>query len=196
MVSFPFPAWLTDLKASYGFDQQVQDIFQAFQLGREVPKGYSVQNGLFLYKGKLYLGSCDALKAAILQQVHDSPLRGHSGFLKTLHRVQRDFYWPSLRTNVKRHVRECDICQRLKSETCHIAGLLQPLPILNKPWLNVSMDFVEGLPKCHSKDVVLVVVDRLTKFVHFIPLSHPYTAAKVANLYNMCLNCMGCQLQL
>ena len=92
MVSFPSPTWLTDLKASYGSDQQVQDIFQAFQLGRQVPKGYSVQNGLLLYKGKLYLGSFDALKVAVLQQVHDSPLGGYSGFLKTLHRVQRDFY--------------------------------------------------------------------------------------------------------
>ena len=84
---------------------------------------------------------------------------------------------------MKRHVKECDICQRLKYETCHVVGLLQPLPIPDKPWLDVSMDFVEGLPKFHSKDVVLVVVDRLTKFVHFIPLSHPYMAAKVADLY-------------
>ena len=51
-----------------------------------------MQNGLLLYKGKIYLRSCDALKAIVLQQVHDSPLGGHSGFLKTLHRVQRDFY--------------------------------------------------------------------------------------------------------
>jgi len=84
---------------------------------------------------------------------------------------------------VKRHVKECDICQRLKYETCHVVGLLQPLPIPDKPWLDVSMDFVEGLPKSHSKEMVLVVMDRLTKFVHFIPLSHPYMAAKVANLY-------------
>ena len=84
---------------------------------------------------------------------------------------------------MKKHVRECDICKRLKYETYHVARLLQPLPIPNKPWLDVSMDFVEGLPKSQSKDVVLVVVDKLTKFVHFIPLSHPYTAAKVATLY-------------
>ena len=47
----------------------------------------------------------------------------------------------------------------------------------------MSLDFVEGLPKSQLKDVVLVVVDKLTKFVHFVPLSHPYTAAKVAHLY-------------
>ena len=150
-----------------------------------------------LYKGKVYLGSCDALKIAILQQVHDSPLGGHLGFLKTLHRVQKDFYWPGLRSDVKKHVRECDICQRLKYETYHVTRLLQPLPIPNKPWLDVSMDFVEGLPKSQSKDVVLVVVDRLTKFVYLIPLSHPYIATKVANLYlQHVFKLQVCQLQL
>ena len=52
MISFSSPAWLIDLKASYTSDQQVQDIFHAFQLGKGVPKGYAVQNGLLLYKGK------------------------------------------------------------------------------------------------------------------------------------------------
>ena len=92
-----------------------------------------MQNGLLLYKGKIFLGSCDVLKAAVLQQVHDNPLEGHLGFLKTLHRVQKDFYWPGLRSDVKKHVRECDVCQRLKYETYHMARLLQPLPIPNKP---------------------------------------------------------------
>ena len=183
MISFPTPAWLTDLKASYATNQLVQSIFQASQLGKEVPKGFSIQNGLLLHKGRIYLGSCDALKDAVLQQVHNSPLGGHSRFLKTLHRVKRDFSWPGLREDVRKHVRECDACQRQKAETCNIAGLLQPLPVPEKPWLDVSMDFVEGLPKSQSKDVVLVVVDRLTKFVHFVPLSHPYTATKVATLY-------------
>ena len=67
---------------------------QASQLGKEVPKGFSIQNGLLLYKGRIYLGSYDALKVAVLQQVQNSPLGGHSRFLKTLHRVKRDFFLP------------------------------------------------------------------------------------------------------
>ena len=57
------------------------------------------------------------------------------------------------------------------------------MPILEKPWLDVSMDFVEGLPKSHLKSVVFVVLDKLTKYTHFMSLSHPYTVAKDANLY-------------
>ena len=80
-------------------------------------------------------------------------------------------------------MKECDTCQKLKHETCFPTGLLQPLPIPEKPWLDVSMDFVKGLPKSHLKSVVFVVVDRLTKYTHFMALSHPYTVAKDANLY-------------
>ena len=80
-------------------------------------------------------------------------------------------------------MKECDGCQKLKHETCFPAGLLQPLRIPEKPWLDVSMDFVEGLPKSHMQSVVFVIVDRLTKYTHFMALSHPYTAAKVANVY-------------
>ena len=80
-------------------------------------------------------------------------------------------------------IRECDVCQRIKAETVAPAGLLQPLAIPTKPWSNVSLDFVNGLPKSQGFEVILVVVDRLIKYVYFIPLSHLYSAAKVARLY-------------
>jgi len=56
--------------------------------------------------------------------VHDGPWGGHSGFLKALHRVQRYFYWPGLRADARKYVKECDTYQRLKHETCNPAGLL------------------------------------------------------------------------
>nr|POF18113.1 beta-amyrin synthase 1 [Quercus suber] len=69
MISFPSPTWLIDLKASYATDQQVQSIIKALGSGQVVPKDYSLQNGLLLYKGKVYLGTCGALKTAILHQL-------------------------------------------------------------------------------------------------------------------------------
>ena len=61
--------------------------------------------------------------------------------------------------------------------------LLQPLEIPTTPWTDVSLDFVKGLPKSQGCEVILVVVDRLTKYSYFVPITHPYSAAKVASLY-------------
>ena len=88
-----------------------------------------------------------------------------------------------MKADLNRFDRECDACQRIKSETSVTTGLLQPLSIPTTPWTDVSLDFVEGLPKSQGFEVVLVVVDRLTKYVHFVPLSHPFIVARVASLY-------------
>jgi len=67
MISFPTPDWLAQLKASYATDHSIMSILVAFQAGKEGPKGFTIQNGLLLYKGRMYLGTCDSLKIAILQ---------------------------------------------------------------------------------------------------------------------------------
>ena len=86
----------------------MQGILQALSSRQATLKGYSCRMGCYYTKGG---STCEALKVAVLHQVHDSPLEGHSGFLKTLHRVKRDFYWPGLRADVRKMVRECDTCQ-------------------------------------------------------------------------------------
>lgn len=90
------------------------------------------------------------------------------------------FYWPGMRQMVIQHAESCDVCQRSKEENVPYPGLLQPLPIPDQAWRHVSMNFIKGLPKSGGKDVILVVVDRRTKFAHFMPWSHPFTAINVA----------------
>lgn len=64
-----------------------------------------------------------------------------------------------------------------------LPGLLQPLLVPSRAWTVVSMDFVEGLPKSEGADVILVVIDKFSKYGLFIPLSHPYTTLQVAKLF-------------
>lgn len=84
---------------------------------------------------------------------------------------------------IQQYVRACDICQRCKPDLAASPGLLQPLPIPERIWDDISLDFIEGLPSSAGKQVILVVVDRLSKYAHFMPLSHPYTALDVAQLF-------------
>ena len=87
-----------------------------------------------------------------------------------------------MKVRVKDWVWRCNICQRNKHNQQLLSGLLQPLPIPTQIWVEISMDFVEGLPKSKGKSIILVVVDRLTEDCHFSPLAHSYMAGTVAQL--------------
>jgi hypothetical protein len=88
-----------------------------------------------------------------------------------------------MKKDIRSYIQGCDICQRNKVENIYPAGLLQPLPIPSQVWTEVSIDFIGGLPISQGKDVIMVVIDRLSKYAHFIPLTHPYTAGTVAQLF-------------
>lgn len=88
-----------------------------------------------------------------------------------------------MKKDIKEMVANCQVCQKQKYETLAPAGLLQPLPIPTRIWTDISMDFIIGLPQCEGKTVIRVVVDRLSKYAHFLPFSHPYTATFMAQLF-------------
>ena len=116
-------------------------------------------------------------------ELHTSPLGGHSGFLKTYHRVKKEFFWDGLKSDIQKFVAECLVYQNNKVETIKTLGLLQPLAIPSQRWEEVSMDFITGLPKSEGKSVIMVVVDRLTKYAHFCALSHPFNGSTVTTAF-------------
>jgi len=88
-----------------------------------------------------------------------------------------------MRTDVDSYIKQCTICQQAKDSNTHPARLLQPLPIPSGVWKDISMDFIEGLPKSEGYSVIMVIVDRLTEYAHCIPVKHPYTATSIAKLF-------------
>lgn len=174
---------MQQIRDSWITDSQVQKLISELQQNSQSHPHYSWHIDTLRRKGKLVIGNDNAIKQFILQWLHDSATGGHSGRDHTAARVKARFYWKGMTKDVQSYVRECVVCQRSKAELVASPGLLQPLPVSERIWDAISMDFIEGLPKSQGKQVIFVVVDRLSKYAHFMTLSHPYTAVDVAQLF-------------
>jgi len=97
--------------------------------------------------------------------------------------VTQNFWWPGVTKEVKRYVEECNSCQRNKNHMEQPVGKLMPNLIPEKPWIHISADFITKLPIAQGYDSILVVVDRLTKMVHFIPTTEKTLAEGLARLF-------------
>ena len=144
---------------------------------------YSWVNETLIRKGKVVVGQEPALQKQLIGLYHNSAVGGHSGATVTSKKLGQVFYWKKLQKMVRQYVRECPTCQQNKSENVKTPGLLQPLPIPYAPFIDISMDFIEGLPRSEGKEVIFVVVDRFSKYAHFMALPHPYSAATVAKSF-------------
>jgi hypothetical protein len=182
-ISIIQPDWIIEARDEWKNDEKVWTLIQRLQQDSSASDTFTWKNDSLWYKDRLYLCKNSQLKQKVLLELHTSPIGGHSGFLKTYHRVKKDFFWDGLKTNVQRFVAECVVCQQNKVETIQTPGLLQPLSIPSQHWEEVSMDFITGLPKSEGKSVIMVIVDRLTKYAHFCALSHPFKASTVATAF-------------
>jgi len=119
----------------------------------------------------------------IIRLHHDMPVGGHEGQWKTVELVTRNFWWPGVIKEVKQYVEGCDACQQNKNHTEQPVGKLMPNSIPEKPGTHILVDFITKLPLAQGYDSILVVVDRLTKMVHFISTMEKTLAKRLAQLF-------------
>ncbi|KAJ9564989.1 hypothetical protein OSB04_000955 [Centaurea solstitialis] len=186
-VSFPVWSQLQQIQHEVQNSKVLQDITLDLQRGSQSRPGFSLHNGVLLHKGRLVLASDSLVIPEVLAEFHSSVTGGHSGFLRTYKRIAMNVYWIGMKRTIQEYVKRCDTCQRQKYSASSPMGLLQPLPIPELIWDEVSMDFITGLPRSGGYEAIFVVVDRLSKYAHFILLKHPYTARKplLARLFRL-----------
>ncbi|WVZ15235.1 hypothetical protein V8G54_012801 [Vigna mungo] len=174
---------LESIKDTWQTDIDLKRIITELQVNNNTHKQFSWQKEELRRKGKLVVGKDQKLRQQLLEWFHASTCGGHSGRDSTLYRAKSVVYWKGMTKDIKRFVQQCQVCQRNKYDTAASPGLLQPLPVPDHVWQHITMDFIEGLPNSFGKEVIFVVVERLSKAAHFMALQHPYTVATVAQCF-------------
>ena len=152
-------------------------------------EGYTLsEQGLLCHKGRAVVPAQKALIQELLYLYHDDQFAGHWGIDKTKELLERKFYWPGMGTDIKEYVTTCSVCQNIAISRHKPYGKLEPLPVPERPWQEVSLDFITQLPRSYigtaEYDAILVVVDRYTKMAKFIPTTTDIAAPEFAALFH------------
>ena len=150
-LSGPTFALLDEVRRATADTPDGRKLLEQLQAG-ELSAPWRLYDGLLLHGSRVFVPDHGDLQQQVLLLAHSA---GHEGIKKTLHRLRAGFYIPRGRTLVQDLVRSCTTCQRNKTETVQPAGLLQPLNVPTQVWPDISMDFIEGLPKVAGKSVIL-----------------------------------------
>jgi len=140
---------------------------------------WSEKDRLLLFRGKVYVSNIPDLRRHIMSACHDTLITGHPRRWKTLELVSRSYWWPQLSHYVGRYVGACDLCLWTKPLRSPPNGELYLLPVLAERWDMVSVDFIVELPESADYDVVMTVVDSVSKVAHFV-LTHTMVMAEGA----------------
>jgi len=146
-----------------------------------------IQDGdLWYYKDALYVPDDGAVRAQLMRIHHDDDLAGHFGGDKTEALLRRKYWWPTLAKDCRDYVRTCPICQVMKARRHRPYGDAQALPMPRRPWEEITMDFITDLPPSKwfagVADAILVIVDRYSKMVIFVPTTKRCTSVELADI--------------
>ena len=160
----PDPTFLTAVRTATSADPFAQMVISRMILADTAFADHTFDAGLLYSANRLYIPPNPTLRTSILQTHHDCNASAHLGMDKTYELISRSFFWPELQTDVRRYIRSCDSCRRNKPSNQRAGGLLQPLPIPQHRWEQLTMDLIVGLPKTsRGHSGIAVFVDRLSK---------------------------------
>src|ERR1700726_4351209 len=172
-----------DIRSGISLNPVIAPILEDLHSNSADPKWSMDDDGLLHECGRIYVLDVNDLRLRVLCARHDHPLAGHFGRTKTMALVFRDYTWPKLRGFISDFCKSCTICGRVKAPWHKPYGTLKQLPIPEKPWNSISMDFIEQLPESSGFTMILVVVDRFTKQGIFIPMTNKVNSAELARLF-------------
>jgi hypothetical protein len=181
----------TDLKGKFSeaenSDLQYMELVTKLQQGKMKQKVEDYElgiDGILQYIKKVYVPNSLEFRSVILKEMHNVPYARHPVYQKTISAVKSQYYWPDMKREIVEYIAKCLEFQKGKAEHRHPAGLLHPLPIPEWKWEVVIIDFITGLPRTSKQhDAIMVVVDKLTKAAHFIPLKTTHKEVNVADIY-------------
>ncbi|KAH0669077.1 hypothetical protein KY289_023570 [Solanum tuberosum] len=132
-------------------------------------------DGALRYQGRLCVPCVDGLREKILEEAHNSSYSIHPGSTKMYRDLRDVYWWGGMKKDIAKFVSGCHSCQQVNAEHQRPGGLTQDIEIPTWKWEEINMDFVVGLPKTRKGfDSIWVVVDRMTKSAHFLPVKTTY----------------------
>ncbi|WVZ80905.1 hypothetical protein U9M48_028342 [Paspalum notatum var. saurae] len=171
-------------------DEKLQEIRELLKLDK-APHFREDEQRTLWYKNRICVPNVDSIRKLILSEAHDTAYSIHPGSTKMYYDLKERFWWYGMKRAMAEYVAICDTCQRVMAEHQRPTGLLQPLKVPEWMWEEITMDFSVGLPRTQKGyNSIWVVVDRLTKIAHFIPVNTTYSGAKLAEPYISRIVCL------
>jgi transposase InsO family protein len=142
------------------------------------------RKGILWFENRLVVPKNEDPRRKILDEAHLSKFSMHLGSNKMYHDLKPLYCWTRMKREITKYVSECDTCQRIKASHLKLAGALQALSIPSWKWNDINMDFIVGLPNTsRHHDSIWVIVDKLTKTTHFIPVHSTLLVERYVEIY-------------
>ena len=174
---------MDEVRVEQGKDQELQHIIN--ELGTKKRKDFKMgRDGILRFRERVCVPNSRVLGKILLYEGHKSRLSIHPGMTMMYKDLKATFWWTGMKTDVADYVASCLVCQKAKIEHRRPGGTLEPLEIPQWKWNSISMDFVTHLPRSvRGHDSIWVIVNRLTKCAHFLPINQKMSLEKLAELY-------------